>query len=306
MAQETTGLWLNQYLSPQLLKEFKNYKDDFVGVLPSAPKGAISADGLRKHKLINNVEFKINNTADFTPQKMEGGKVIVPWEKVDTTPTAVDDAEIRSLNFDKRAAVRMKHTEAWKLGLRNYVMQKLSPNTDATGMPVLRTSGADDGTGRKRLLYADMIKFLSVIEGLNLPDKGKLNMILCAEHKQDLILDRAATNNYRDIVIDPKTGEIKSFYTLNLFSNNHNPKYAGDGTLKAIGAAAAASDRNASTFFYAPNAVHHVDKVKILYDPEVTDTRSADPVSEFRLQSYVLTDKVQDYGFGALVSGVVV
>lgn len=296
------GAWLNQYVAPQLLEEFVNYKDDFIGLLGKPPKGAIAADGLRMNKLINNVEFKINNSQPFTPKKMDLKKGIIEWEKIDTTPTKVDDAEVRNLAFDKRAAVRVKHSEAWKLGMRNYVMQKLAPQADATGLPVLRTSGANDGT-RKRLTYADLIKFWSVIEGLNLSDTKKFNFVLCKEHKQDLILDRSATSNYRDIVIDKDTGELKKFFTLNLLENNYNPTYAAAGTLKAIGAVSAATDKNASIFFYAENTVHHVNSVKILYKPETIDTRNADPESEFRLQSYGLTNKTQEYGFGAIVSG---
>lgn len=302
MADLVDGLWLNQYVAPQLLEEFKNYKDDFIGVLPGAPKGAVSADGLRFNKLINNVEFLVNNADPLIPAAMAGKKGVVAWDKLDTTPTKVDDAEIRSLAFDKRSAVRTKHSEAWKIGMRNYVLQKLAPNTDGVGLPILRTTGATVD-GRKKLTYADMIKFWSVIEGLNLTNKGAFNMVLCSEHWQDLIDDRANTSNYRDIGINKETGELTRFYTLKLWNNSYNPKYAADGTLKALGAAAVGTDKNASTFFYAPNAVHHVDKVKVLYKPEHQDTRNADPESEFRIQSYGLTDKVQDYGFGALVSG---
>lgn len=302
MPELVNGLWLNQYVSPQLLEEFKNYKDDFIATLVAAPKGAIAADGIRMHKLINNVDFRINNSDEFTPTKMDGKKTIIEWDKLDTTPTFVDDAEIRSLAFDKRAAVRMKHSDAWKIGLRNYVLQKLAPQANATGLPVLRTTGAVVN-GRRRLTYADLIEFWSTVEGLNLRDKKQFNFVLCQEHKQDLILDRANTNNYRDIVIDPKTGELKKFYTLNIFENNYNPKYDAGGNLKAIGSVANATDKNASIFFYAPNTVHHVNEVKILYKPETTDTRSADPTSEFRLQSYGLTNKTQEYGFGAIVSG---
>lgn len=297
-----TGQYLNQYLAPQLLKEFKNYKDDFIGLLGKPNKGALTADGIRFNKLINNVEFLTNNAADFTATKMTGQKGIVEWDKHDTTPTAVDDAEVRYLTHDKRSTVRMKHSEAWKIGMRNYVMQKLAPAADGVGLPVLRTSGAVVN-GRKRLTYADMIDFWAAVEALNLNDKSAFNLILCNEHKTDLIQDRGAVNNYRDIRIDEKTGQLIGFYTLNLHSNNFNPKYAADGTLKALGAAAVATDKNASTFFYAPNTVHHIEKVKVIYKPEHQDTKSADPTSEFRLQSYGLTDKVQEYGFGAIVSG---
>ncbi|WP_199898103.1 hypothetical protein [Marinilabilia salmonicolor] len=38
MAVLVDGNWLNQYVAPQLLAEFKNDKDDFIGVL-KGPQG---------------------------------------------------------------------------------------------------------------------------------------------------------------------------------------------------------------------------------------------------------------------------
>jgi len=59
MPTQTDGNWLNQYVAPQLLVEFKNYKDDFVGVIPGVPAQALTADGVRFNKLINNVGFML-------------------------------------------------------------------------------------------------------------------------------------------------------------------------------------------------------------------------------------------------------
>lgn len=306
MAELVDGAWLNQYVAPQLLQEFRNYNDGFIALLGKAPAGAISADGIRRNKLINNVDLTVNNTEDFVAKKMDAKKGITPWDKLDTSPTAVDDAEIRNLAFDKRSAVRMKHSESFKIGVRNYAMNKLAPTQDANGLPVLRTTGELVGTGataRRRLTYADLILFLSVVEGLNLPNKSGYNLILSREHSQDLILDRASTQNYRDIVIDPATGELVRFYTIKLWTNNHNPLYTASGVLKSLDAVAAPTDKNASTFFYQENTVFHLNSVKVLYKPETLDTTSADPVSTFRTQTYGLCDKVQDYGFGAIVSG---
>lgn len=299
------GLHLNTFVAPQLLEDFRNYKDDFIGVIPGAPQGAIGSDGLRMNKLVNNVGFLVNNTAEFTAEKMLGKKGIIEWDKLDTTPTAVDDAEIRSLSFDKRAVVRLEHTKTWQIGYRDYVLRKLAPQAAAAGMPVMRTTGEDDGTGRLRMTYADLIEFYSKIGLLNLPNKDALNFQLAAVHSMDLMLDKAATNNYREgIVIDPTTGELKKFYKWKLWENNANQVYLANGTLKAAGAASVNTDRDASLFFYSDNAVAHINEVKIIYKPETIDTKSADPTSEFRLQSYALCNKKQDYGFGALVSGI--
>lgn len=306
MADLTAGVHLNQFLAPQLLQEFKNYNDEFIKLLNPAPSGAISADGIRRNKLINNVQFSVNNTADFVAAKMNTEKNITPWDKLDTSPTEVDDAEIRSLSFDKRSAVRVKHSEAWKIGVRDYALHKLAPTQDAAGLPVLRTTGAPVGAGtngRLKLTYADLIRFYAAIEALPGLQNQYKHLQLCSEHHQDLIEDRANTNNYRDIVINQATGALERFYTLKLHFNLANVKYTPAGVMKANGAVAAADDRNSSVFFYSDNTVFHVNAVKILYKPETLDTTSADPKSTFRLQTYGLCDKVQPYGFGAIVSG---
>ncbi len=306
MAVLTDGNYLNQFVAPQLLVEFKNFKDDFIGVLKGAPASAITADGIRFNKLINNVGFLVNNTADFTAKKMDGKKTFVEWEKYDTEPTSVDDAEIRSLNFDKRSAVRVKHSEAFKMGIRNHVMWKLAPDDDTSDdMPVMRTTGPNDGTGRLRLVFGDLVKYLEKVKNLNLPDESQIYMILCPEHETDLILDRDSAAYFADknIFFDVTTGKVKSVMGFKFFSNNAVLAYNNTGAKLAKGAALTSTDRRASMFFWAPNTVYHINSVKILYKPETTDTKSADPTSEFRTQTYGLIDRIQEYGVGAIVSG---
>lgn len=304
------GIWLAQYVEPQLLEDFRNYKDDFIGVLERAPERAVDKDGIRFNKLINNIGFHVNKDTDFAPVSVPFKKGLIEWDKLDTDPSEYTDAELRAMAFDKESAIRMAHTESWKLGIRDYVMWKLAPTENVDlATPVIRTTGESvdlgGGQSRKRLTYADLVTYHSMWEKLNLPNKKAWYGILCSDHREDLVLDLANTQNNRHIVIDKETGELKKFYKFNFFENNQNPTYAADGTLKAQGAVAVATDRNASTFFYAPNTVYHIEGVKVLRKPMEQDTRSADPKSEMRLHSYGLCDKKQEYGAGAIVSGIV-
>ena len=307
MPQLVDGNWLNQFVAPQLLEEFKNYNDDFVGVIPGIPSSAKTADGVRFNKLINNVGFIVDNSSDFTPKKMDGKKLFVPWEKYDTEPTDVSDDELRGLSFDKRNMVRVKHAEAFKIGIRNHIMHKLCPSDNTnTDMPVIRTTGSTFGT-RKRLSFADVVKYLEQVKALSLPQEDQLFLILCGEHSTDLILDRDSAPYFanKDIFFDPTTGKVKSVMGFKFFENSYCPAFNADGEKLAKGSSLGANDRNASTFFYAPNAIYGLDTVKILYSPETLDTKSANPTSTFRTQTYGLVDKVQEYGFGAIVSGIV-
>ncbi|MBE7630082.1 hypothetical protein [Tenacibaculum piscium] len=296
------GIWLEQYVEPQLLEEFKNFNDDFIGTLKRPNPAAIDKDGIKFNKLINNVGFHINKGDAFTPQSMTGKKGLVNWDKLDTDLTQVTDAELRAMAFDKDAAIRVKHSESFKIGVRDYAMHKLAPEKHVAGkMPILRTTGAVIN-GRRRLTYTDLVDYLVLLEGLNLTDKSAWHMILSDHHKSDLLHDRGATNNYRDLIINPKTGAIERFFNLKFFENNSSVYYDASGTLKSQGAVVGANDQKGSVFYYAPNTVYHIESVQTLFKPMNTDTRNANPTSEFRLHSYGLCDKKQEHGFGAIVS----
>lgn len=304
MSTTTSGSWLNQYVAPQLLAEFRNYKDDFMGVLGAAPQAALTADGIRFNKLVNNVDFVVGNTSGFTATAMTGTRTLVEWEKYDTTPTKVDDKEIRYLAYDKRNIVRVKHAESFRIGIRNHVLNKLAPSANAVGMPVIRTTGTADASGRKRLTFADLANYAETLKLLNLPMTDMMYMVLCPAHVTDLILDQDSAKLFMDRSswVDPVTGKVKSILGFKFFENNDCPIYDSTGAKKAVGAVAATGDQQASVFFYGPNTIYHLDQVKILYKPETIDTVNADPTSEFRTQTYGLVDRIVDYGFGAIIS----
>lgn len=306
-----TGTWLKQFVDPMLLSEFKNYKDDFIGTLVPAPKAAIDTDGIKFNKLINAVGLHVNKTTAFTPVAIDSQKGLVEWDKLDTDLTTVTDAELRAMPFDKDSAIKKMHTDSWKIGIRNYVMYKLAAASNSANTPVIRTTGADvalaGGQTRKRLTINDLVNFISQIKALNLPDVNGYYMILCAEHEADLLLERndKTVQNRGDLIVNSSTGKIERLYELKFFTNNFNVTYTSAGALKAQGATAVATDRNASIFYYAPNTVYHIENVMSLYTPMQQSTRTVNPQADYRLHSYGLCDKKQDIGFGAIVSAVV-
>ena len=304
----TDGNWLNQYVSPKLLDEFQNMNDDFINTLGTPDDGAKTADGLKFNKLANNVSFFVNNTQPFTPKSMTGGKGIVEWEIYDTDPTEVSDAEMRALAFDKRSAVRTKHSEKFRMGFRDHAIWKLAPSDDTNAlMPVMRTTGANDGNGRKRLTFEDLVSYLQKVKALNLADMTQVYMVLCSDHSGDLLLDSktAAYFSTNNVFFDTATGKVKSVLGFKFFENNACVSYTSANVKKAKGSVLGSTDRYASVFYYAPNTVQWINSVKVLYKPETTDTRSASPTSEFRLQAFGIVDRIQDVAVGALISGIV-
>lgn len=303
MAELEDGLWLQQYVEPQLLEDFRNYTDNFISVLKPATPSAIDKDGIKFNKLIGNVDFVVNATTEFTPKKVEGQKGHVAWDALDTTPTEYTDEELRAMAFDKEAAIRVEHTNMFKLGVRDYAIHKIAPKKHVEGkMPVIRTTG-EVFNGRKRLTYNDLNNFLfNHISKLNLSNQQACYLILSNEHKADLIHDRANTSNYRDLEIDRNTGELKRFFNLQIFENTPTPFYDANGVLKSMGSQKVSGDQSSSIFFYAPNTVYHIEGVTVLAKPMRQDTRSKRPTAEVRLHTWGLCDKRQEYGFGAIVS----
>lgn len=304
MPTTTAGLYLNKYIAPQLLRELKDYNDGFMIILRPAPRAAITADGIRWNKLINNIEFYVNNTADFVPKKMNGENVIVPWEKYDTDPTEVDDAEIRNLMFDKRSEVRALHLEKNKEGLTKHALWKLAPDDNSSAkMPVMVTTGTVTN-GRRRLTFVDMANYLELVKSIGDLDPAYFYLMLCAQHSTDLLLDRdaAAYISNKDVFFDPVSGKVRSFMGFKFFEPMAANAYTSTLTKKPKKSVLAAGDQYASTFVYGPNTVHHLENMKILYKTELEDTRSADPKSEIRTQTYGIIDRIEDFGVGAIVS----
>lgn len=309
MAELQANLYLNKYLDPQLLIDRRNFRDDFLATLGTVPPNARTADGVRRNKLLNNVEFKVNNNAQFTPKGVEGKNLIVEWEKFDTTPTSVTDAEMRYLVFDKMSAIRRLHDECFKNGMLKHAMYKLCPadNSKPVDMPVLKTTGTDDGTGRLRMTYADLVDFATRVKKWNMPIANQLYMILCPQHTADLLLDPDASRFFydRSFYADPKTGKILGFMGMKFFENNDTPYYTIDSLTRVAEGTnpSEGTDAQASIAYYAPNTYYHIERVMSLYKPMEQDTRSKDPQAEYRQRTWGIVDRIEEFGVAAIVSG---
>lgn len=309
MAELQANLYLNKYLDPQLLIDRQNFRDDFLATLGTVPQAARTADGVRRNKLINNVEFKVNNNSEFTAKQVEGKNLIVEWEKYDTTPTAITDVELRYLPFDKESAIRKLHDDCFKNGMLKHAMYKLCPenNDDEDNMPVLKTTGENDGSGRLRLTYADLVNFATRVKNWNMPIANQLYMILCPQHTADLLLDPNASKFFydRSFYADPKTGKIKGFMGMQFFENNDTPYYTVSSlTRVAEGSSpSGGTDLQASIAYYAPNTYYHIENVMSLYKPMEIDTNSKDPQAEYRQRTWGIVDRIEEFGVAAIVSG---
>ena len=78
-----------------------------------------------------------------------------------------------ALAYDKIALVKDSHAEALAELKIQKAIHALAPSGNTAAMPVLLTTGEDDGTGRRRLVWKDLVDFKKKLDLLHVPAMGR-------------------------------------------------------------------------------------------------------------------------------------
>lgn len=286
---------LQTVIIPELRKQFKDMDDSFL-------KPIKSYDDKVNNDVINFTDIGADPTVliDNTtyPIAVNGRTDVgipVSLHKLDTENTKITDDELFALAYDKKSSVRTQHVEALMRAFLKLGAHSLAPSAHATNSPVIQTSGATVGT-RKKLLAADLITYKRLIDALEIPLESRY-LVLCTDHVNDLLETDQA---FRDRYYNTDSGKlISNIYGFGIFESLHTPKFVGTTyAKKAFGAAAAASDINASVFYSNVNNMKALGSTGIYY----SDAK-ADPVyrqSVFGARQYGIVSGVTTKGQGAI------
>ena len=290
---------LNTLAEKELIKHFR-HEDTWLQEVPD--KNAwVNNDVIKLTAIGADPEVLINNTT--YPIAIVGrvdDSTAVSLYKFDTVNTPITDDEIYALPYDKAGSVQEQHREyleerTAEMGLHSLAVQE---NTATT--PVIETTGADDGTGRKRLTSIDLINFKKILDDLKVPKKGRV-LVLCSAHVADLLIeDRAFEKQYHNAT----AGVLATnYYGFKVYETVYAPVYGTDNKKKAFSAAPAGTDRPATVAFYAPRTAKARGSVKRYMREAAGDPEFRRTVVGFRLYHIVIPTK--NSGFGAIISGVV-
>ncbi|WP_420582080.1 hypothetical protein [Reichenbachiella sp.] len=306
----SNGEYIKKFILPALVHTLQNLQQDFLAVIPNAPKAALNSSGINVHKVGNPISVdwdKMDAYVDGDRKTFDVENNTIPWQYFSTTPSMTDSEEIRTSALNRGGILKQKHGEAIVVSWVEKNIHALAPDddTDPQFNPVFETTGPDrgDGSGTRRMLLTDVIKAMLPYQKMNLTKMGELYMILSPEHLNDLCLDALGQQAFRDIFIKTMSGEPVPHHGWKFFINNASVKYAVDGTKKAIGAAAVGTDRVASTIFYAPHAIKAIYNVKQHYTSMEEDTRNNPPIDELRFTGNATVGKLYEIGFGAIKDG---
>ncbi|MDL2290393.1 hypothetical protein LJB95_03215, partial [Paludibacteraceae bacterium OttesenSCG-928-F17] len=84
----------------------------------------------------------------------------------------------------------------------------LSPLKDTAGTPVLKTTGANRGDGKKKLTFNDVLQLSMKFNKNNFP-KNERVLVLCPEHEADLLAEDA--DRYNAVMTSGKLGTFKIY-----------------------------------------------------------------------------------------------
>lgn len=240
----------------------------------------------------------INNTVyPITTAQRADDNIAVALNKYDTTNTKITDDELYALPYDKEGSVVRQHRDVLDEQILAHALHSLCVNGNSGTTPVLVTTGADDGTGRKRLLPADLIRLQLALDNLNAPAQGR-RLVLCAEHCADLLI---ADLSFQNQFHNAKEGLIApNYYGFETYKYTANPTFTSALAKKAFGAAAVAGDQKASVVFLRDRSFTAQGTLKFYYRAAAENPEYRESVAGYRLHSVTLPIKTT--GFGAMVS----
>lgn len=204
----------------------------------------------------------INNTAyPLALQQLDGDDFTVQLDKYQTKVTPVSDDELYAATYDKMGVVKDSHTKAITKKKYQKAIHSLAPLGDTAGTPVLLTTGADDGTGRKRLIPADIIQLKAVLDVLEWDEDRRL--VLSNEHVNDLLL---VDQNFKDQYYNYTTGKIANLYGFEVYEYVANPYFTvATKTKKSFGAVPTGADRRASVAFQVSRTIKATGATKFYF-----------------------------------------
>lgn len=284
---------LNQTAEKEMLKQFR-HDNTWLGSLRSKQNWVnndvikIPKRGAAPSVLINNTVYPIVSAG------RDDTHVVLSLNKYETTNTTVTADELYALPYEKVSDVQEQHREELEDKTGQHALHSIAPVQNSATTPVLSTTGADDGTGRLRLSYKDIINMKKALDKLKVPKEGRI-LVLCTDHVADLLLeDRTFYTNYHNAT----TGMLaKSYYGFMVYESTYNPTYTAPGVKVAFGAADGA--KVGSIVLHNKTCFKSTGTVTRYARPKEMDPENRRHTIGFEL--YFIGIAIRDEGVGAII-----
>lgn len=215
--------------------------------------------GINPNVLVNNTTYPVPMSERVdTPLEIE-------LDYFDTENTVIRNAKKAELSYDKLASVVYGHRQALMVYFMKKAAHAYAPTANGTFTPVLKTTGADDGTGHRKLTFEDLMRLEDAFDEADMGAEGR-NLVLSVKHLTHLRNEDMKL--YKEML---KDNQILSF-KLHRLATKHLPVFDSvTGAKKAYGAAVGANDTISSLAFHKDEVMRadgDLDMFSVLKDPE--------------------------------------
>jgi hypothetical protein len=247
--------------------------------------------GVQPDVLINNTTYPIDS------QALGQEDIPISLDKYQTKVTPITDDELYALSYEKIAVVKRKHARAIASAKFQKSIHALGPSGNTADMPVIVTTGADDGTGRKMLTWKDLVTLKRKLDKLQIPKEGR-RLVLCQDHLNDLL---ETNQTFKDQYYESTSGKIYKRLGFEFYDYIANPYYNSSTLAKlSFGATPVAGDYEASVFFSVARAAKATGWTKMYYSEAKSDPDNQQNRVNFR--HYYIVMPTQEDSRGAIVS----
>lgn len=295
MATVYKEVWTGQVISAlstaekgTFLDGIADYSQHVTGVGDEACAIHLIYMGVEPDVLINNTTYPI------PIQDLGEEDVVIQLDKIQTKATPITDDELYALSYQKIQTVKNKHASAIAKSKIAKAIHSLAPgDSSKASMPVVVCTGADDGTGRKKLTWADILTLKRKLDTLQVPVEGR-RLVLCTDHLNDLL---EIDEKFKDQYYNSTNGTIYKRMNFEFYDYVNNPYYTVSTKVKkAYNSVPAAGDRQASVFFSMERAAKATGWTKMYYSAASTDPQNQRNLVNFRHYSIVLPTREEARG----------
>ena len=257
------------------------------GTITEKQKIYVAATDFDVDVLINNTTYPID------VQEYDDGTIEITLDKYQTKVTTLRDDDIMGASYDKVDVVTKSHVASILDAKYNRALHSIAPAGDTVDTPIIVKTGDDDGTGRKRLVYEDLVQARRKCGW-----KGA-RIVLTNDDYNDLLLDR---KNFGDQLVNYKAGTpspVIAGFKLYRFEDGVHPLYTAGLAKKAYGAVKAAGDLEASVIFAPQGIAKKTGITKQYFTPAKQNPRTQ--ANELNYRHYYVVVPYQAKKIGVIV-----
>lgn len=218
--------------------------------------------------LINNTTYPVGIASQTDSD------ISITLDSYKTKATKVTDDEIQFIAYDKIRLVQEKHRNAIMRVKHAKAVHALGPATNATATPVLKTTGDDDGAGRKKVVLKDILTLKRAFDTAKIPADRRI-LVLCSDHYNDLLEDAIGKTAFSGQFADEVGGLLSGrLYGFKTYWYVEAPYYTVSTLAKiSFDASPTATETQASIAFYAPDMFRASGLTKNYVDEPNTQTQ---------------------------------